>query len=147
MSDWLKIQPSVSECVEVTNERRNTTQWPQPEVLHCKFGVEASRVHVVPKSSRQHFTVARGETEQQSLSSCQQWNEPGLFVRSRLGLLSTADSYLSPYPLPSHRPETATFQCTHGKWGIQLPPPKNIFLSKTSFHRHIIANIARNVSL
>lgn len=29
-------------------KEETTTQWPQPELLHYKFGLEASRVHVVP---------------------------------------------------------------------------------------------------
>lgn len=91
----------------------------------------------------QHFTVARWETEQQILSSCQQRNEAELFVRSRLGLLSTADSYLPPYPLPQDRPETATFSAPMGNGEFSLPPPKNIFLSKDSFHRHMISKYSK----
>lgn len=45
----------------------------------------------------QHFMVARDEPEQQSRSSCQEWNEPELFVRSKLGLSSTTDAY-PPHP-------------------------------------------------
>lgn len=29
-------------------KEETTTQWPQLELLHYKFGLEASRVHVVP---------------------------------------------------------------------------------------------------
>lgn len=111
-------------------------------MLLYKSGVEASGVHVVlnvPASSG----CQRGNREFKR--SVQQWNELWLFVRSRLGLLSTADLYLPPYPLPSHRPETATSSAPMGNGEFSLPPPKNIFLSKTSFHRHIITNIVRNV--
>lgn len=44
-------------------KEETTTQWPQLELLHYKFSLRASRVHVV--LILQHFIVARGEKEQQ----------------------------------------------------------------------------------
>lgn len=125
-------------------EEETTTQWPQPELLCYKFGLEASRVHVVLNFPASTSRLPEGK---QSNGVCQEWNEPWLFVRSRLGLLSAADSYLPPYPLPSHQPETATFSTPRGNGEFSLPPSQNIFLSETSFHRHIIANIEKNVLL
>lgn len=105
-----------------------SVQWPKPEVQHYKFSLKASRAHVVPTPPPKHFTVAREEPEQQSWSSCQEGNEPELFVRSRLGLLSTTDSYPPhlppPHPLPSDRLETATFSAPAGNGEFVLPPTK-----------------------
>lgn len=136
-----------SDSEEVTNERRNYNPVAATWIAALWVCARSQQGSSCPNSSRQHFTVAKGETEQQSLSSCQESNEPGLFVRLRLGLWSTALSYLPPYPLPSHRSETATFSAPMGNGEFGLPPPKNIFFSKSSFNSHIITNITRNVLL
>lgn len=113
------------------SESEGSVQWPQLKLLCYKFSLKPSKAHVVPNPPPpppppQHFTVAREEPEQQSRSSRQEWNEPELFVRSKLGLSSTTDAYPPPppHPLPSDRLETATFSAPTGNGEFVLPPTK-----------------------
>lgn len=75
----------------------------------------------------QHFTVAREEPEQQSWSSCQEWNEPKLLCEVEVGAFEYHRHILAPptpHPLLSDRPETATFSAPMGKGEFILPPTK-----------------------
>lgn len=103
------------------SESEGSVQWPQLELLCYKFSLKASRAHVVPNSPPpQHFTVAREEPEQQSRSSCQEWNEPKLLCEVEVGAFEYHRRILPPHPPSASLRSTRDgyFQCTHGKGGI-----------------------------